>query len=80
MDSWIQHGSFHTELKPHKDETAVDIFDRLLIFTDFLAFKEMFLDYRAEKEGQGLDLRSGLVVTSLYKSCSVPAMQNNLQH
>lgn len=80
MDSWIQHGSFHTELKPHKDETAVDIFDRLLTFTDFLAFKEMFLDYRAEKEGQGLDLRSGLVVTSLYKSCSVPAMQNNLQH
>ncbi|KAK2490835.1 hypothetical protein MC885_009421 [Smutsia gigantea] len=69
-----------TALKPHKDEMAVDIFDGLLTFTDFLACKEMFLDYRAEKEGQGLDLGSGLVVTSLYKSCSVPAMQNKLQH
>lgn len=26
---------------------AGDIFDMLLTFTDFLAFKEMFLDYRA---------------------------------
>ena len=31
----------------HKDEVAGDIFDMLLTFTDFLAFKEMFLDYRA---------------------------------
>ncbi|MGH0165225.1 UNVERIFIED_CONTAM: hypothetical protein FKN15_048476 [Acipenser sinensis] len=33
--------------KQHKDEIAGDIFDMLLTFTDFLAFKEMFLDYRA---------------------------------
>ena len=26
---------------------AGDIFDMLLTFTDFLAFKEMFLDYKA---------------------------------
>ncbi|KAJ1072695.1 hypothetical protein K5549_011921 [Capra hircus] len=63
----------------HKDEVAGDIFDMLLTFTDFLAFKEMFLDYRAEKEGRGLDLSSGLVVTSLCKSSSVPASQNNLR-
>uniref|UniRef100_A0A8C6EAL4 ADP-ribosylation factor-like protein 2-binding protein n=1 Tax=Moschus moschiferus TaxID=68415 RepID=A0A8C6EAL4_MOSMO len=71
--------AFNTTLQHHKDEVAGDIFDMLLTFTDFLAFKEMFLDYRAEKEGQGLDLSSGLVVTSLCKSSSVPASQNNLR-
>lgn len=69
---------FTTTLQHHKDEVAGDIFDMLLTFTDFLAFKEMFLDYRAEKEGRGLDLSSGLVVTSLCKS-SMPASQNNLR-
>uniref|UniRef100_A0A2K5QIT8 ADP-ribosylation factor-like protein 2-binding protein n=1 Tax=Cebus imitator TaxID=2715852 RepID=A0A2K5QIT8_CEBIM len=33
-----------------------------------------------EKEGRGLDLSSGLVVTSLCKSSSVPASPNNLRH
>uniref|UniRef100_A0A7N5KCB3 ADP-ribosylation factor-like protein 2-binding protein n=1 Tax=Ailuropoda melanoleuca TaxID=9646 RepID=A0A7N5KCB3_AILME len=70
--------AFTTTLQHHKDEVAGDIFDMLLTFTDFLAFKEMFLDYRAEKEGRGLDLSSGLVVTSLCKS-SVPASQNDLR-
>lgn len=32
--------------RQHKDEISGDIFDMLLTFTDFLAFKEMFLDYR----------------------------------
>ncbi|EPQ12269.1 RING finger and SPRY domain-containing protein 1 [Myotis brandtii] len=72
--------AFTTTLQHHKDEVAGDIFDMLLTFTDFLAFKEMFLDYRAEKEGRGLDLSSGLVVTSLCKSSSLPASQNNLRH
>uniref|UniRef100_A0A2K6UGN8 ADP-ribosylation factor-like protein 2-binding protein n=1 Tax=Saimiri boliviensis boliviensis TaxID=39432 RepID=A0A2K6UGN8_SAIBB len=72
--------AFTTTLQHHKDEVAGDIFDMLLTFTDFLAFKEMFLDYRAEKEGRGLDLSSGLVVTSLCKSSSVPASSNNLRH
>ncbi|KAM9623967.1 ADP-ribosylation factor-like protein 2-binding protein isoform 2-T5 [Morphnus guianensis] len=60
--------AFTMSLQQHKDEIAGDIFDMLLTFTDFLAFKEMFLDYRAEKEGRSLDLSSGLVVTSLNKS------------
>uniref|UniRef100_A0A8C5CAJ4 ADP-ribosylation factor-like protein 2-binding protein n=1 Tax=Gadus morhua TaxID=8049 RepID=A0A8C5CAJ4_GADMO len=55
-------------LMQHKEEVPVDIFDMLLSFTDFLTFKEMFLDYRAEKEGKGLDLSQGLVVTPL--SCT----------
>uniref|UniRef100_A0A2R8MJE4 ADP-ribosylation factor-like protein 2-binding protein n=1 Tax=Callithrix jacchus TaxID=9483 RepID=A0A2R8MJE4_CALJA len=72
--------AFTVTLQHHRDEVAGDIFDMLLTFTDFLAFKEMFLDYRAEKEGRGLDLSSGLVVTSLCKSSSVPASPNNLRH
>ncbi|KAL6084839.1 hypothetical protein STEG23_011231, partial [Scotinomys teguina] len=39
--------AFTTTLQHHKDEVAGDIFDMLLTFTDFLAFKEMFLYYRA---------------------------------
>ncbi|XP_077609735.1 ADP-ribosylation factor-like protein 2-binding protein [Crocuta crocuta] len=69
--------AFIATLKHNKDEVADDLFDMLLTFTDFLAFKQMFLDYRAEKEGRGLDLSSGLVVTSLCKSPSVAASQNN---
>ncbi|KAJ8281189.1 hypothetical protein GJAV_G00064520 [Gymnothorax javanicus] len=57
--------SFIRSLQQHKDEVSGDIFDMLLTFTDFLAFKEMFLDYRAEREGRGLDLSAGLVVKSL---------------
>ncbi|KAK7891149.1 hypothetical protein WMY93_023112 [Mugilogobius chulae] len=55
-------------LMQHKEEVPADIFDMLLTFTDFMAFKEMFLEYKAEKEGRGLDLSQGLVVTSLVTS------------
>uniref|UniRef100_A0A8C9JRF7 ADP-ribosylation factor-like protein 2-binding protein n=1 Tax=Panthera tigris altaica TaxID=74533 RepID=A0A8C9JRF7_PANTA len=71
---------FTTTLQHHNNEVAADLLDMLLTFTHFLALKEMFLDYRAEKEGRGLDLSSGLVVTSLCKSSPVPASQNDLQH
>ncbi|XP_005997250.1 ADP-ribosylation factor-like protein 2-binding protein [Latimeria chalumnae] len=73
-------GAFTTSLQQHKDEIAGDIFDMLLTFTDFIAFKEMFLDYRAEKEGRSLDLSSGLVVTSLSKSSSSTSSLNNFRH
>uniref|UniRef100_A0A8C8XWK3 ADP-ribosylation factor-like protein 2-binding protein n=2 Tax=Panthera leo TaxID=9689 RepID=A0A8C8XWK3_PANLE len=66
---------FTTTLQHHNNEVAADLLDMLLTFTHFLALKEMFLDYRAEKEGRGLDLSSGLVVTSLCKSSPVPASQ-----
>uniref|UniRef100_A0A8V1A989 ADP-ribosylation factor-like protein 2-binding protein n=1 Tax=Gallus gallus TaxID=9031 RepID=A0A8V1A989_CHICK len=42
--------AFTMSLQQHKDEMAGDIFDMLLTFTDFLAFKEMFLDYRAVRK------------------------------
>ncbi|ELW71449.1 ADP-ribosylation factor-like protein 2-binding protein [Tupaia chinensis] len=73
--------AFTTTLKHRKDEVADDIFDMLLTFTDFLAFKEMFLDYKAEKEGRGLDLSNDLVVTSLRKTqSSRPYARNRLHH
>lgn len=59
------------ELLVHnKEEVPGDIFDMLLTFTDFIAFKEMFLEYKADKEGQGLDLSQGLVVTSMVPASS----------
>lgn len=61
-----------------KDEVAGDILDMLLMFTAFLAFKEMFLGYRADKEGWGLGLSSSLVVTLLCNS-SLSASQTNLR-
>ncbi|KAG8563216.1 hypothetical protein GDO81_015979 [Engystomops pustulosus] len=60
--------AFISSLQSHRQEMAGDIFDMLLTFTDFLAFKEMFLDYKAEKEGRGLDLSGGLVVTPIFNS------------
>lgn len=62
--------TFTQLLKQHKDEVSGDIFDMLLTFTDFMAFKEMFIDYRAEREGRGLDLSDGLVVRSLSSTSS----------
>lgn len=60
--------SFMELLLQNKDDVPADIFDMLFSFTDFMAFKEMFLDYKAEKEGRGLDMSQGLVVTSLASS------------
>ncbi|XP_026879290.2 ADP-ribosylation factor-like protein 2-binding protein [Electrophorus electricus] len=64
---------FTYTLKQHKDEVSGDIFDMLLTFTDFMAFKEMFIDYRAEREGRGTDLRAGLMVKSLSSSAATAA-------
>ncbi|CAH2324569.1 ADP-ribosylation factor 2-binding [Pelobates cultripes] len=65
--------AFTASLQSHQQEIAGDIFDILLTFTDFLAFKEMFLDYKAEKEGRSIDLSSGFVVTPLFTSSLPPS-------
>ncbi|EPY77117.1 ADP-ribosylation factor-like protein 2-binding protein [Camelus dromedarius] len=76
--------AFTTTLQHHKDEVAGDIFDMLLTFTDFLAFKEMFLDYRAvspsclfshgkRRPGSGLKQRfSGYFVVQIIFYASFP--------
>ncbi|XP_028264171.1 ADP-ribosylation factor-like protein 2-binding protein [Parambassis ranga] len=58
--------NFLDTLMQRKDEVPEDIVELLLSFTDFMAFKEMFLNFRA---GQDLDLdlhlEQALKVTSL---------------
>lgn len=45
--------AFTTAVRHHQDEVAGDILNVQLTFMDFLAFKEMFLEYRAEKRRPG---------------------------
>ncbi|XP_068169244.1 ADP-ribosylation factor-like protein 2-binding protein [Antennarius striatus] len=71
--------TFLEQLMQHKEEVPDDIFHMLLTFTDFMAFKEMFLEYRAEKEGRGLDLSQGLVVKPLIAAGSKQTGFNGLQ-
>ncbi|XP_076648281.1 ADP-ribosylation factor-like protein 2-binding protein [Halictus rubicundus] len=52
-------------LKNKQNELEGEVFEVLSTFTDFMAFKEMFLDYRAVKEGKVEDLSSGISVTCL---------------
>ncbi|XP_046861869.1 ADP-ribosylation factor-like protein 2-binding protein [Xenia sp. Carnegie-2017] len=55
---------FMSSIQQRKDQIGGDIFDMLLSFTGFLTFKQMFLDYKVDKEGKSVDL-GGLVITSL---------------
>lgn len=58
------------QLNEKQTELEGEVFEVLSTITDFLAFKEMFLDYRAMKEGKVADLSSGISITSLKVSCS----------
>lgn len=71
--------AFTTTLQHHKDEVSGDIFDMLLTFTDFLAFKEMFLNYRAGKEGQSLDLSIYSILMLRTSRCQIQAKSKPLQ-
>ncbi|XP_067651018.1 ADP-ribosylation factor-like protein 2-binding protein isoform X1 [Haliotis asinina] len=62
---------FSKQLIERKDELEGEIFEILLTFSDFLAFKEMFLDYRADKEGRTVDLSDGLTVKSMQGDMSL---------
>ncbi|XP_061630921.1 ADP-ribosylation factor-like protein 2-binding protein isoform X1 [Phyllopteryx taeniolatus] len=73
MSTFIEH------LMEHKDEVSGDIVDILLSFIDFVAFKEMVLQYKVEKEGRSLDLSQGLIVTPLTPAASTHTGSNQLQ-
>ncbi|XP_019743968.1 ADP-ribosylation factor-like protein 2-binding protein isoform X1 [Hippocampus comes] len=73
MSTFIDH------LMKHKDEVSGDIVDILLSFIDFVAFKEMVLQYKVEKEGRSLDLSQGLVVTPLTPAASSHSGSNQLK-
>ncbi|KAK6178164.1 hypothetical protein SNE40_012976 [Patella caerulea] len=55
---------FTKQIIERKSELDGEIFEILLTFSDFVAFKDMFLDYRAAKEGKTVDLSTGLTITS----------------
>nr|CAD7405873.1 unnamed protein product [Timema cristinae] len=52
-------------LEDRKDGLEGEVFEMLFTFSDFIAFKEMFLDYRAMKEGTAVDFSSGIQITHL---------------
>ncbi|XP_053402171.1 ADP-ribosylation factor-like protein 2-binding protein isoform X2 [Mercenaria mercenaria] len=56
---------FSKQVMERKDELDGEIFEMLLTFSDFMSFKEMFLDFRAEKEGRTVDFSAGITVTNL---------------
>lgn len=55
---------FQKSLISRKDQIDFDIFEMLQTMTDFLEFKQMFLNYKAMKEGRTVDLSQGIVVTN----------------
>jgi ADP-ribosylation factor 2-binding protein len=56
---------FQKQLVARKKHLDGEVFEVLLTITDFLAFKELVLDYKKEKEGRGFDLGDGFVVRNL---------------
>ncbi|KAJ9584917.1 hypothetical protein L9F63_020723 [Diploptera punctata] len=58
MAKFIEH------LQMRRNELDGEVFEMLFTFSDFIAFKEMFLDYRAVKTGTIQDLSVGICVTS----------------
>ncbi|EFN80886.1 ADP-ribosylation factor-like protein 2-binding protein, partial [Harpegnathos saltator] len=56
------------QLNEKQAELEGEVFEVLSTITDFLAFKEMFLDYRAIKEGKVEDLSCGISVIPLKSS------------
>ncbi|XP_065828480.1 ADP-ribosylation factor-like protein 2-binding protein [Oscarella lobularis] len=56
---------FLKALEARKDKVDGEIFDMLLSLTDFLAFKQVFLDFKKAKEGTSVDLGDLLVTSSL---------------
>ncbi|XP_072169354.1 ADP-ribosylation factor-like protein 2-binding protein [Diadema setosum] len=54
---------FLKQLAKRKDKLEGEIFEILFTFSDFLAFKELMLDFKADKEGTSIDLGAGIIVT-----------------
>ncbi|XP_005101053.2 ADP-ribosylation factor-like protein 2-binding protein [Aplysia californica] len=62
---------FSKQLQERRKELEGEIFEILLTFSDFMAFKEMLLDYKADKEGKTIDLSGGLTVMPVQEKLSL---------
>ncbi|KAF6215631.1 hypothetical protein GE061_010387 [Apolygus lucorum] len=56
---------FQMELVDNKDSLDGEVFEMLYTLSDFMAFKSLMLDYKAEKEGKNEDFASALTVVPL---------------
>jgi ADP-ribosylation factor 2-binding protein len=56
---------FFLELEERKLDLEGEVFDMLFTLTDFLAFKEMFVDYKITRQSPSSELQGILSVTSL---------------
>lgn len=63
--SYFDMDLFALELENKKSQLDGEIFELLYTLTDFLAFKDMVLDYKAFKEGLYDDLSKDFSITSL---------------
>ncbi|XP_067007704.1 ADP-ribosylation factor-like protein 2-binding protein isoform X2 [Anabrus simplex] len=59
--------TFVKQLEQRREDLDGEVFEMLYTFSDFLAFKEMFLDYKAIKEGTVQDLSDLCSVTNYYE-------------
>ncbi|XP_075212996.1 ADP-ribosylation factor-like protein 2-binding protein isoform X2 [Lycorma delicatula] len=57
--------NFLRDLIQKKDSLDGEVFEVLYTFSDFIAFKEMFLDYKAMKEGTAVDFSNGITITPI---------------
>lgn len=69
---------FQKSLISRKDQIDFDIFEMLQTLTDFLEFKQMFLNYKAMKEGRTIDLSRGIVVTNFSNADDVEIASANI--
>ncbi|CAH8618197.1 unnamed protein product [Heterobilharzia americana] len=58
--------SFMDSLVPNSDHLDGEVFEMLYTFSDFLAFKEMMLDYKKAKTGETVNLE----LTNTYITCN----------
>uniref|UniRef100_A0A0V0GCJ8 ADP-ribosylation factor-like protein 2-binding protein n=1 Tax=Triatoma dimidiata TaxID=72491 RepID=A0A0V0GCJ8_TRIDM len=61
----FEMGQFYDELRKNQDHLDGEVFEMLYTLSDFSAFKEMILDYKAEKEGKTVDLSQDLSIIAL---------------
>lgn len=61
----FEMGQFYDELRKNQDHLDGEVFEMLYTLSDFSAFKEMILDYKAEKEGKAVDLSKDLSIIAL---------------
>ncbi|OAF64648.1 ADP-ribosylation factor-like protein 2-binding protein [Intoshia linei] len=56
---------FFEELSQRSESLEGEIFEILSTFSDFMAFKDMILDYKASQKGDAIDLSIGIQINHL---------------